>query len=430
MAAVTDSPAAGRLPAPAPEVGEDQAMEQLERVKDQLPIDLAEARKWPHMDHVEPEKLLWMTQLPAPKVEHGQTGFVARFDFEGALLPFAAAPPAHSALYHHGQEPGRAGYTVDELFRLIRSAAQQQRARPPDAGQRTAQVCLDRVLGWSRGLEQPSLPTSVDTEPDTDRQYQAEEPGLKDGDVTRLDAVRGLVRIDTLPRLRYILEVLRPSPPAVISAVRLLTRCCRHSLQLASEVAACPRLLHTLVTAFLPVCGAAPLEGCENVAQLSSVYGVPLHHVVRLLRVLAVQSAQLAGRLVRQHPVLPALLSYVAINPSESGMPTQEVLTLAVEAYRLWTVLLSYGLGDSHFIEFFPLLVRQLHFYLAAVSVNEAAETNRHNHDLATCLLALCRAAVCAAWSNHQTELLNRAGADMTAPGRCAGVTWPACWSR
>ena len=45
----------------------------------------------------------------------------------GALLPYAADPPAESALYHHGEEPGRAGYTVDDMFRLARSAVQQQR---------------------------------------------------------------------------------------------------------------------------------------------------------------------------------------------------------------------------------------------------------------------------------------------------------------
>ena len=61
----------------------DAAMAELEKIKDQLPIDLDEARGWPHMDKIEPEKLLWMTKLPAPKVADGQTGFTARFDFEG-----------------------------------------------------------------------------------------------------------------------------------------------------------------------------------------------------------------------------------------------------------------------------------------------------------------------------------------------------------
>ncbi|XP_043212960.1 RNA polymerase II-associated protein 1-like isoform X2 [Amphibalanus amphitrite] len=283
---------------------------------------------------------------------------------------------------------------------------------------RPDEVCLDRTLGWSRGLEQPSLPTTLDTEPDTAQRYRSEEAGLKDDAVTRLDAVRALVRVDALPRVRYLLEVARPPPSAVVSALRLLTRCCRHSLQLAAEVASCPRLLDTVVTAFLPVCGTAPLEGSEPVERLSTVYGVPLHHALKLLRVLSSQSGQLAGRLVRLRPrVMEALLSYVAINPGESGMPTQEVLTLAIESYRLWAVLLSYNLADTNFIEFFPLLVRQLHFCLASVSVNDHQESQRFNHDLATWILVLCRTAVCAAFSNHQTELLNKTGVDLTSPG-------------
>ncbi|XP_043239432.1 RNA polymerase II-associated protein 1-like [Amphibalanus amphitrite] len=71
----------------------DAAMAELEKVKDQLPIDIDEARAWPHMDKIEPEKLLWMTELPAPKVENVKTGFTARFDFEGEILP-----PVDSAL--------------------------------------------------------------------------------------------------------------------------------------------------------------------------------------------------------------------------------------------------------------------------------------------------------------------------------------------
>ena len=63
-------------------------------------------------------------------------------------------------------------------------------------------MCLDRTLCWSRGLEQPSLPTTLDTEPGAARRYRTEEAGLRDDAVTRLDAVRALVRTDTLPRIR------------------------------------------------------------------------------------------------------------------------------------------------------------------------------------------------------------------------------------
>ena len=91
----------------------DAAMAELEKVKDQLPIDLDEARSWPHMDKIEPEKLLWMTKLPAPKVEIGQSGFTARFDFEGgcrvvtstSLFLFSVHTSAAISIADHTSSP-------------------------------------------------------------------------------------------------------------------------------------------------------------------------------------------------------------------------------------------------------------------------------------------------------------------------------------
>lgn len=40
-----------------------------------------------------------------------------------------------------------------------------------------------------------------------------------------------------LPRLRYILEVIRPSPPVVQDVLDILTRFCRHSSTSATQVA-------------------------------------------------------------------------------------------------------------------------------------------------------------------------------------------------
>ena len=51
---------------------------------------------------------------------------------------------------------------------------------------------------------------------------------------------------------RYVLEVLRPPPKAVISMLELLTRIARHSKEFAQSVATFPRLVSTIVTEFLP----------------------------------------------------------------------------------------------------------------------------------------------------------------------------------
>lgn len=47
---------------------------------------------------------------------------------------------------------------------------------------------------------------------------------------------QGLLKIKLLPRLRYILEVFRPSPPVVQDVLQILTRIARHSSVSATQV--------------------------------------------------------------------------------------------------------------------------------------------------------------------------------------------------
>lgn len=72
---------------------------------------------WVHMDHVEKEKVRWMSPLPSVKEIPGKS-FQARFDFQGCLLAASVDLPVTSALYHHGEEPERAGYSINELMML------------------------------------------------------------------------------------------------------------------------------------------------------------------------------------------------------------------------------------------------------------------------------------------------------------------------
>ena len=63
-------------------------------------------------------KLVSLTNTTLGGVGNEEQPFAARFDFEGVLLSYDAQPPTPSALYHHGDEPHRAGYTVSELLIL------------------------------------------------------------------------------------------------------------------------------------------------------------------------------------------------------------------------------------------------------------------------------------------------------------------------
>ncbi len=88
-----------------------------------------------HMDRSEPEKMEWTKDVPAPPPrEDLRSGYSARFDFDGRLLPFGygeeehdAPPDSGSGLYHHGEEPNRPGYSVEELLTLARSTNAQQK---------------------------------------------------------------------------------------------------------------------------------------------------------------------------------------------------------------------------------------------------------------------------------------------------------------
>lgn len=48
--------------------------------------------------------------------------FIFRFDFEGWILPYSQPEinEKNRTLYHHGEESGRPGYTLQELFQLSR----------------------------------------------------------------------------------------------------------------------------------------------------------------------------------------------------------------------------------------------------------------------------------------------------------------------
>lgn len=54
------------------------------------------------------------------------TAFTAPFGFSGELLPYCEEQTTEG-LHHHGDEPERPGYTLQELMQLSRSSMLQQR---------------------------------------------------------------------------------------------------------------------------------------------------------------------------------------------------------------------------------------------------------------------------------------------------------------
>lgn len=114
----------------------DVEMKEVKPQSELLPdIDLLKdenSKNWLHFDVIETDKLEWMRDLPKnmPDLKPGEQ-YEARFDWKGVLLPFKPkeedSTVASTELYLHGDDSHRPGYTLQELFRLARSAVVQQR---------------------------------------------------------------------------------------------------------------------------------------------------------------------------------------------------------------------------------------------------------------------------------------------------------------
>uniref|UniRef100_A0A673Z4D2 RNA polymerase II associated protein 1 n=1 Tax=Salmo trutta TaxID=8032 RepID=A0A673Z4D2_SALTR len=375
-------------------------------------------KEWVHMDKLEPEKLEWIRDLPAPRRKGTKQAMQARFDFAGTLIPPTEDLPTHLGLHHHGEEPELAGYSLQELFLLSRSQVIQQRSLALNtlahiltkarAGEFAAALrgsvvstlldagllfllrfslddnvegvmsaavhalrallvssddedCLDSTLSWFHGLASfPLLPTAQEEEDEEDEGLpevmretaQEKEEKKTDHDVARKDVVKGLLRMKLLPRLRYILEVIRPSPRVVQDVLGVLIRIARHS---SSAVLDCPRLMETVMLEFLPCSWTVPASPTPQ-----SAYGLPVANAMKLLRVLATTGRHACARLLNSLGARERLSRLLAPEPSELLLEPEEALRVSTEAYRLWAVAASYGQACNLYTDLYPILVRVL----------------------------------------------------------------------
>ncbi|PSN49130.1 hypothetical protein C0J52_07240 [Blattella germanica] len=418
--------------------GLDSVMD--EHTEIELPIKLEEANKWLHMDVVEKDKLKWIGELPPPPPVPTNSPYSARFDFQGLLLPYSDENlDVTKALHHHGEEPERPGYTLQELLQLSRSSVLQQRTKAgyydecleapllnqlADADlylllrfslddsteimltatlqalrnllwNEADELCADRLLGLWNGHLQPCLFAKNEVKKESEKEeLKEDEAEMKDHQILKLDMIKGALRTDLMLRLRYILEVLKPGPKAVINVLEILTRIVRHSHDSALAVSCCPRLLNLIISSFIPKDWKG-IVGINKPSEMSSVYGVPLVEALKLLRVLACSSRSLASDLVHKFGIMDSVVSYISIDPRECGLPQQEAVRLSLESFYLWNTLLAYNFATTQFIDMYPILMRLLQFHLSATSAADATSTFGHEHGAA--LMSLLTQAMLAA---------------------------------
>ncbi|XP_028409671.1 RNA polymerase II-associated protein 1-like [Dendronephthya gigantea] len=364
------------------------------------------SEKWLHMDQVEPEKLEWMKDLP--NVKKSGTSEQARFDFNGNVLIGAEDIPEYVGLHHHGDEPERAGYTLEELFLLSRSNFLQQRVLAINTlariikkdrcgtyrghldqdllplllqaglpfllrwslddstdSQIAASVsCFNAMLvskqdetvadllcfGWYRGKELPCLC------PQEMKDSEGGSNNLPDVDVVKHDLIKGLLQMRFLPRLRYILEVCHPASPVVLDILEILTRISRHSTEAAHCVAKCPRLLETILVQFVP----SSWKARERSVATTDLYGHPLAEALKVFRVLCCAGKHLADTLITKYGLITKILRFITVPAEQMMLDTTEALQLAAESLTIWSICISYGLSCENLSNVYPHILTQV----------------------------------------------------------------------
>ncbi|XP_059143141.1 RNA polymerase II-associated protein 1-like [Physella acuta] len=386
---------------------------QLKKADPELDLPVKPDKNWVHMTTVEKDKLEWMKDLPPPSSLSSETGRAARFDFKGNLLPVDVDLPVNMGLHHHGEEPERAGYTLEELFQLARSSNLQQRslalhtlARVVSnaksgvyvgkvetpiipailaggavillrwalddsvSGAITAAIdalhallfnpldeeAIDLTWTWYQGNVLPALTPTETLEKESQPEDMDEENKEveTDADVIKRDVVQALVtRMELLTRFRYILVSVRPQASTVVQMLEILRRVAQHSATLAYEIEKCPGLLEKIVQDFLPTAWYIEEAG----QPVHNVYGVPLPAALRLMRVLCQSGRNMACILTSKFQLVIKILRYLAVPVSDLQLPSSEATLLHAEAFALWRVCATYGFAVQAYFDLYPNIV-------------------------------------------------------------------------
>ncbi|MBV98268.1 RNA polymerase II-associated protein 1, partial [Eschrichtius robustus] len=224
---------------------------------------------------------------------------------------------------------------------------------------------LDSTFSWYHGaLVFPLMPSQEDKEDEDEdegppaekaKRKSPEEGNRPPSDLARHDVIKGLLATNLLPRLRYLLEVTCPGPSVVLDILAVLIRLARHSLESATRVLECPRLIETVIQEFLPT-SWSPM----GVRPTLSLHRMPCAPAMKLLRVLASAGRNIAARLLSGFDLRSRLCRFVAEAPQDLALPPEEAETLSTEAFRLWAVAASYGQGGDLYRELYPVLTRAL----------------------------------------------------------------------
>ncbi|OQR95813.1 hypothetical protein THRCLA_07553 [Thraustotheca clavata] len=333
----------------------------------------------------EKDKHEWMQPIESKATTKSSS---LRVDFHGQLISNTQElPPAHSGLYHHGDEPDLPGYTIEELLLLARSTVSSQRVvacnvlakvlrNPPKelpfeigkivlilrqtledtnhsvltAGidaMHAALVAFDveKIQPYSVAIypvDRLGKPHSIryveSNAPSEEEKEEPESVPLSVKEIAQIDPIQALLKTHLPFRIRYLLELA--SLQATISHIQLLDMCialAMHSRRVAIELMEIKGFSSVLME----------LLSHEGIDDLLATLPMRLR-VVLLIRRLCQADAKIA-QICLQHQLLTA--TKVVLGVRHPGL-----LPLQLATIRLWTVCLSYGVDLHSFAYLYPLL--------------------------------------------------------------------------
>ncbi|KAH1017245.1 RNA polymerase II-associated protein 1 [Dendroctonus ponderosae] len=406
------------------EAAEEMSVDQLDVPKEIL--SRPDAAGWLNFNEFEANKLAWMQNMPITSLKKTE-GFEARFDFEGYLLPHGAAQitETNRHLFHHGDEPERPGYSLQELLLLSRSNIIQQRIialntlgnvlsldqtgmydqvidipieqvffvlrvclddNTPSV--LTAAVkalrnlvyfqidetCLDNMWSFGVGIIQPTLAVDETKEDDNT---------VNDQQLAEINLIKCLARTEILSRIRYIINSVKPQTETIIYCIEILTRLARDSEFIVNKMIQTEVLLSSLVKYFLP-----PTKSM-GISQEGPGYNMPLPQMVKLITVLSTRSRTLAQHLLNKHNLLNIVVAYLYDDYFAQNVAG---MRLQVECFHYWTVLIHYGLASDSIRQNEPFLMKCLDYHFQHTDNASATTLIRQSH-LGALLILLAKIA-------------------------------------
>ncbi|XP_047132220.1 RNA polymerase II-associated protein 1 isoform X1 [Hydra vulgaris] len=345
-----------------------------------------------HMDIIEKEKLSWMKSVPVLKYNE-DANCLPRFDFEGSLVK-ENNQPTYSGLYHHGDDPSLPGYTLLELFHMVRSNFSQQRifglklltkviekyyqqefygklstdllAQCLDAGLlfllrwsiddhsepiysaavatlsqilyvKSEQEFVQKFLFTENGFVLPQLCFYYKKKDEEMTQEEKEEDrDLLDAELVKVDVVKGLLQMQILPRLRYVIEICHPSDNAISNCVSVLIRIAQHDTESSWRIMDCPRLTEVLYSLL-----KNKFENFKTALM-----------VVRFFRSLCQAGKEISKKVMSLYSINDLIYKYVSLEQVDH--------LFMVEIYELWRVLLHYGLASNLFQDVYMVIMTKV----------------------------------------------------------------------